>query len=58
MEGLDHCGESKARTHFSRSPRSLVVLASGFTSMRYDGLKKALRGLTILEEIDRVCPWG
>ncbi len=26
----------------------------GFRSMRYDGLKKALRGLTTLEEIDRV----
>ena len=26
----------------------------GFRSMRYDGLKKVLRGLTTLEEIDRV----
>lgn len=31
-----------------------AVLANGYvTTMRYDGLKKALRGLTTIEEIDR-----
>ncbi len=28
--------------------------AAGFASMRYDGVKKALRGLTTLHEVDRV----
>ena len=26
----------------------------GFQTMRYDGIKKVLRGLTTIEEIDRV----
>jgi type IV pilus assembly protein PilB len=31
-----------------------AALQSGFKNMRYDGLKKALRGLTTIEELDRV----
>jgi len=27
---------------------------AGFKAMRYDGIKKVLRGLTTMEEIDRV----
>ena len=30
---------------------------SGYKGLRYDGIKKVLRGLTTLEEIDRVTPW-
>lgn len=29
---------------------------SGYMSMHYDGIKKAIRGLTSLEEVERVCP--
>ncbi|MBF0585163.1 MAG: type II/IV secretion system protein, partial [Magnetococcales bacterium] len=29
----------------------------GYKSMRYDGIKKALRGMTTLEEVNRVAPW-
>ena len=31
-----------------------IALQSGFKPMRYDGLKKVLRGLTTIEEVDRV----
>jgi len=31
-----------------------TALKSGFKSMRYDGIKKALRGLTTIQEVDRV----
>ncbi|MEO5378147.1 MAG: GspE/PulE family protein [Magnetococcus sp. DMHC-6] len=29
----------------------------GYKSMRYDGIKKILRGLTTIEEVNRVAPW-
>ena len=29
--------------------------ASGFKTLRYDGIKKVLRGLTTIDEIERVC---
>ncbi len=31
-----------------------IALKSGFKPLRYDGLKKVLRGLTTIEEVDRV----
>jgi len=31
-----------------------AAFASGFTSMRYDGIKKVLRGLTTFQEVDEV----
>ena len=31
---------------------------SGFQGMRYDGIKKVLRGLTTIEEVERVCAAG
>jgi type II secretory ATPase GspE/PulE/Tfp pilus assembly ATPase PilB-like protein len=31
-----------------------IAFLGGFESMRYDGFKKALRGLTTIEEINRV----
>ncbi|MBF0399155.1 MAG: type II/IV secretion system protein [Magnetococcales bacterium] len=34
-----------------------AALKVGYQSMRYDGIKKALRGLTSLEEVNRVAPW-
>ena len=33
-----------------------AAIAVGYQSMRYDGLKKVIRGLTSLEEIDRTVP--
>ncbi len=30
---------------------------SGYEPLRYDGIKKVLRGMTTLEEVDRVAPW-
>ncbi len=35
-----------------------AALDSGFSKMRYDGIKKVVRGLTTLEEVDRVAPWS
>ena len=33
-----------------------LALASGYQTMRYDGIKKVLRGLTSMEEVNRVAP--
>ncbi|WP_462325749.1 hypothetical protein [Desulfoplanes sp.] len=33
-----------------------AATAAGYQSMRYDGLKKVIRGLTSLEEIERTVP--
>ena len=33
-----------------------AAIAAGYQSMHYDGLKKVIRGLTYLEEIDRTVP--
>ncbi len=35
-----------------------AAIESGYQTMRYDGIKKAIRGLTTLDEIDRVAPFG
>jgi type IV pilus assembly protein PilB len=34
-----------------------AAMRVGYRSMRYDGIKKVLRGLTSLEEVNRVAPW-
>lgn len=35
-----------------------AAMRVGYQSMRYDGIKKVLRGLTSLEEVNRVAPWN
>ena len=46
------------RTLVARGAPMLEIQASafrsGFKPLRYDGLKKVLRGLTTIEELDRV----
>lgn len=50
--------DEETRNHIARHASILDIqkhaLSVGFTSMRYDGFKKILRGLTTTEEIDRV----
>lgn len=36
----------------------LAARRSGYQTMRYDGVKKVIRGLTTLEEIDRIVPYA
>ncbi|MBF0284608.1 MAG: type II/IV secretion system protein [Magnetococcales bacterium] len=48
------------RLVMERGSAQLVFEAAkraGYKSMRYDGIKKVLRGMTTLEEINRVAPW-
>lgn len=35
-----------------------TAVKSGYQTMRYDGIKKVIRGLTTLSEIDRIAPWA
>ncbi len=48
----------QVRTLIARSPSiqdlKEIAARSGFRSLRYDGIKKVLRGLTTIEEIDRI----
>lgn len=30
---------------------------AGYKGLRYDGIKKVLRGLTTLDEVERAAPW-
>ncbi len=49
---------SETRAQIARNASIMAVeeiaLKSGFKPLRYDGLKKVLRGLTTIEEVDRV----
>lgn len=55
---VDEAIRQRIADHGHTSDLYQAAFASGFTSMRYDGLKKVLRGLTTLEEVERVAPWG